>query len=239
MQIKDYLELGLGAVEAEDGENCLIFSEKILDLEPKSPEGWFIRAVGTNLTSVLGNPKVKEILYAINNALKFSTSDHIEFRVTVVSNLISVIDNMISFTIQEYQNSRGFSIEASVNKDLFKSIHSTYVVHTWEMREGLTADMLALDDSFPERAKNLLHKAYDVIKFMNIAEPSKSTMLSAFSKGIEDYFESINSKQQVAGTVDKVFSPRDRNINWFWMIFWIVVFWPGAIVYYFISKEND
>lgn len=238
MKINDYLELGLGAVESDDGDNCVNFADKILDLEPKNAQGWYIKAVGTNLTGTLGNPKVKEYLYAIKNALKYSNSDDkVDFNITVVADLINRIDGMLSYTIQEYNNSRGFGIEASVNKDLFLGIHSEYVVHTWELRQGLTSDMLRLKDSFYDDAKSLMNKALDIINYMNIAEPSKTTMINSFSIGIEDYYGSIKSDHKTKTTIENLTSLKNRNINWFWMIFWVIVFWPGAIVYYLISKE--
>lgn len=193
MKLDDYLELGLGAVESEDGDNCFNFADKIIDLEPKNDLGWYIKAVCTYLTGTVGNHKVKEYLYAIKNALKYSDrDDKVDFNITVVADLINKIDGMLSYTIQEYNNSRGFIMEASINKDVFLSIHSAYVVQTWELHQGLTSDMLRLRESLYDDAKSIMNKALNIINYMNITEPSKTTMIDYFQLELKIIMVQLN-----------------------------------------------
>jgi hypothetical protein len=180
--VEDYLELGQKAFEHDDGTSCLTYGEKILDVEPKNPMGWLLKGTGQVLNATIGNPMVNEFIMASNNAFEYSRDPL--FKESVVKNWLQQVNKMLSYTHLEFKNSRGFGITASVKKDLFKNIHYTYILHTLNLRQGISSEMMQLKPEFQETGNSLLKTIYELVDGMMIVNPSRAELINGFKKGL-------------------------------------------------------
>lgn len=69
------LQLAQEAISSVNGEEAYSYANRVLEIEPNNAQAWFLRMIGVDLTAILEDLKVFEVIKAGNNAIKYSNNE--------------------------------------------------------------------------------------------------------------------------------------------------------------------
>lgn len=74
-ELDNLLKLAQEAISSDNGEEAYTYANRVLEIEPNNAQAWFLRMKGVDLTAVLEDLKVLEVIRAGNNAIKYSNNE--------------------------------------------------------------------------------------------------------------------------------------------------------------------
>ena len=74
-EIDNLLKLAQEAISSINGEEAYAYAKRVLEIEPNNAQAWFLRMKGVDLTAILEDLKVLEVINAGNNAIKYSNNE--------------------------------------------------------------------------------------------------------------------------------------------------------------------
>ncbi|MGN0691286.1 MAG: hypothetical protein ACI4K7_02940 [Oscillospiraceae bacterium] len=77
-QINNYLMLAKSALDAENGESCLQYADKALEIDSRNADAWLLKMKSYEYTSTYGNLQINETIEAGKNAIMFSDEKNVK-----------------------------------------------------------------------------------------------------------------------------------------------------------------
>ncbi len=177
---KNYLVLAENAIKSDNYRDAELYSNKVLEIEPKAGRAWFIKGVAVGHQNSISNIRIKESVLCFDNAIKcIMAANKLEIIDDETKNLIQTQMTSIMLSLLDASLSRFVS---TPNIDLANAIltisrESSRLYKAMSEQYGFSSDNL--DATIAKKVISSVNEAYDTTMLYDYHEhghkhPSKA-----------------------------------------------------------------
>jgi len=148
---KNLLKLAQAAIDSVNGEEAYAYANRVLESDPENAQAWFLKMKAANLTAILKDLKVLDVMKAGKEAINYDASLANEVYMFYLIKML----NDLKFCMNQLNDSADIKrlYEANVQVNAFKASQNTLAADTiCELILGQIDLVVKLRDMIPDTA---------------------------------------------------------------------------------------